>query len=126
MTDPRSADRSAVDAPALQGDALIWHNRRSQAQREGWPPERLDEIAALERQHPEWRVSWRAEWNGVKGWESPAGYYARRRRRQDFEPEAYAATADELPAAIQDLMDRLEQARQEGRRLWVRAGNGEG
>ncbi|WIM97856.1 hypothetical protein ACTOB_001412 [Actinoplanes oblitus] len=103
----------------IDRESLLWRNRRLQAEQEGWPPERLEEIADLERRFPDWYVSWREGQDGRPGWEQPAGYYIRRRARRDFEPAAYAATAADVPAAIQDFEDQLERARWEGRRLWI-------
>ncbi len=58
------------------GPQLAWRNRRLAAEREAWPAEALEACERIERTHPGWSPSWRTP-NTIKGWEAPAGFYAR-------------------------------------------------
>jgi len=83
------------------GPALWAKNRRVIAERSGWPDGAVDACEQLERDWPDWSVSWEA--GGGKESKDP-GFYANRHDWHPRDPgprDQYGATPDELRTAIE-------------------------
>ncbi len=91
-----------LDPPGLE---LEWRNRRIIADRMCWPAGAVETCEEIERKHPGWYPNWHAP-NLYKGFEAPAGYYARRRGARDREPTSYGVDAAGLIAAIDAVFSR--------------------
>lgn len=75
------------------GPELAWRNRRLMAARGRWPDGALEVCEEIETAHPDWSVGWRSE-NTIRGFESPAGFYAdRRHSRRHLERALYGPRA---------------------------------
>lgn len=78
---------------------VAWKNRRILAKRLDWPDGALEACERIEREHRDWAIAWLSE-NRTKGFERPAGYWAKREGMHAF--EVYATDADELVRMIGD------------------------
>ena len=91
---PQPNDPAMNDDPKNQA----WKNRRTLAERLGWPAGALEACEEVEQEHPEWHISYSS--GGGRTW-SRAGFYAKRKAAWRPEPAPYGANTDELVAAIQ-------------------------
>jgi hypothetical protein len=109
---------------------LAARNRRSAAERCGWPDGVLDECERLDAAHPGWSVGWLPA-NDIKGWERPAGYCASlpgpslpsgdQLRKETWEraPRVFAETPAELEELIAAMDSRVEAYELEQQALWA-------
>jgi hypothetical protein len=81
------------------GDELAWRNRRTIAERTGWPAGAVDACEQIEAAHPTWDVGWRPA-NTIRGFEAPAGFYATYRGTW-ASARAYGADPATVTAAIE-------------------------
>ncbi len=82
------------------GPELAWRNRQLLAARLHWPAGALEACEACELDHPDWHPNY-SPGNTVPGFESPAGFYAMRRRSQRGEGPAYGVDPHALRKAIE-------------------------
>jgi len=100
MTTPVPDDRPVSTLPPV-GPELAWRNRQVIAERLGWPAGALEACEAIELAHPDWHPNYRQAIT-VRGFESPAGFYATRQHAVRHERAAYGVDPQPLRKAIQD------------------------
>jgi hypothetical protein len=84
------------------GPELAAKNRRTLAERLGWPAGTVEECERIEAESPGWSVSW-SDGGGLT-WEKP-GFYAGVINWHHYDPGprfVYGATADELRSELAD------------------------
>lgn len=94
----QDAIAAAHDWREDERERLAWNNRQILADRLHWPDGALQACERIERDHPDWSISWLRE-NTISGFERPAGYRAVRGGFHSC--VVSAATAEELVRAIE-------------------------